>query len=347
MNNIKEKTLPSEKIQKVYEINPSYILKKIRNEDSLESSLHLAKMEEENKQFPKLLLSDNNLMLSLNNTSIQSNSSFDSEYNDKNNINSIKSCEEGNNIIKEEENINNKLVINNNISLQNNIININNNNNLNKNSNLINNENNSYSKDGNLFINNIFLNMMIQNNCSSYNNKNNSAININNYNKDKILNNLKNYWGSIYLQEKLSYMNDKDISILLNIILPNINDIMCLEFGNYFFQKLIKRLNVSQRLAIYHKIQPYFLDIAKNKNGTHSIQSLIDEIKTPNEQVFLDTLLNQNMLFLFNDKNAYHIIMKIIIEKREEQRNNINIYLIDNIKINFNLKKIIHMVLIV
>ena len=233
MNNIQEKSLPSEKIQKVYEINPSYILKIIRNEESLESSLHLAKMEEENEQFPK--------SLSLNDTSIQSHSSFDSEYNNNNNnnINFIKDDEEGNNIIKEEKNINNKIITNNNINFRTNIFNINNNDDPNKNPNLINNEYNSYPKDGNLLINNIFFNMMRQNICSSYNNKNNIDIIIINYNKDKILNNLKNYWGSIYLQGKISYMNDKDISILLNIILPNINDIMCLEFGNYFFQKLI------------------------------------------------------------------------------------------------------------
>ena len=283
-------------------------------------------MEEENEQFPK--------SLSLNDTSIQSHSSFDSEYNNNNNnnINFIKDDEEGNNIIKEEKNINNKIITNNNINFRTNIFNINNNDDPNKNPNLINNEYNSYPKDGNLLINNIFFNMMRQNICSSNNNKNNIDINIINYNKDKILNNLKNYWGSIYLQGKISYMNDKDISILLNIILPNINDIMCLEFGNYFFQKLIKRLNVWQKLAIYQKMQPYFLNIAKDKNGTHSIQSLIDEIKTTNEQTSLDVLLNQNMLLLFNDKNAYHIIMKLIIERPEEQRNKINIFLIDNIK---------------
>ena len=46
----------------------------------------------------------------------------------------------------------------------------------------------------------------------------------------------------------------------------------------------------------------------------------------------MDNLLNKNMLLLFNDKNGYHIIMKIIIEKPENKRNNINFFIINNIK---------------
>ncbi len=38
MNNCIEKELPSEKIQKEYEANPSYILKKIRKENVIKES---------------------------------------------------------------------------------------------------------------------------------------------------------------------------------------------------------------------------------------------------------------------------------------------------------------------
>lgn len=123
-------------------------------------------------------------------------------------------------------------------------------------------------------------------------------------------------------------MNDNEISYLLLNILPLINDIKCLEYGNFFFQKLIKRLNIKQRIQIYQIIEPNFSSIASNKSGTHSIQSLIDEIRTLFEQYELDKLLNNNMQILFKDKNAYYIIMKIIIERPENKRNNINIYII-------------------
>ena len=152
------------------------------------------------------------------------------------------------------------------------------------------------------------------------------------YNNEKLLNTLKKYWGSIFLQNYLNYFDNKEIDILLYNILPRINELMCLEYGNYFFQQLITKLNVQQKLKIYQIIEPNFINIALNKNGTHSIQSLIDVIESPNEQLELNNLLNKNMLSLFNDKNAYHIIMKIIIEIPENQRNNINLFIINNIE---------------
>ena len=63
---------------------------------------------------------------------------------------------------------------------------------------------------------------------------------------------------------------------------------MNLEYGNFFFQKLIKRLN--------QIIEPDFSSIASNKSRTNSIQSLTDEIWIPFEQFELDKLLNNNTL---------------------------------------------------
>jgi hypothetical protein len=55
------------------------------------------------------------------------------------------------------------------------------------------------------------------------------------------------------------------------------------------------------------------------------------------EDIYLNNLLNKNMLYLINNENGYHIIMKIIIEKPENERYNINIFLVSNVeKIIFN-----------
>ena len=140
------------------------------------------------------------------------------------------------------------------------------------------------------------------------------------------MNLLSNFKGSIYLQKVLFYLDEKEISILFSTIYLYINNIMCLEYGNYFIQKLIQKLDVQQKLIIYQIIEKDFLIIATNKSGTHSIQSLIDSTQTPLEQIYLDKLLNNNMLSLFNNENGYHIIMKIILERPENQRNNINLF---------------------
>ena len=152
-------------------------------------------------------------------------------------------------------------------------------------------------------------------------------------NIEKLLDNLKSYKGSIILQSFLDTIeNENELEIFFKNIIPHICQIMCLDYGNYFFQKLVKKLNYEQRLSIYNIIEPEFLVIATNKCGTHSIQSLMDTIQTPLELLALNKLLSKNMLLLFIDDNAYHIIMKMILEFPEEKRNVLNIYIVMNIE---------------
>lgn len=169
------------------------------------------------------------------------------------------------------------------------------------------------------------------NNFNILNTSNREQIKVIIHNIDMILNILTNYKGSIFLQNVLLIINKKELSILFATICPHICNIMCLEYGNYFIQKMIKKLDVQQRLRIYPLIDNNFLNIATDKRGTHAIQALMDTIQTPFEQFFLDKLLSKNMLLLFNNENGYHIIMKIILDKPENQRNNINLFLISNV----------------
>ena len=106
---------------------------------------------------------------------------------------------------------------------------------------------------------------------------------------------------------------------------------MCLEYGNYFFQKLLRKLSLTQRLQIYKIIQPDFLVIATNKWGNHSIQSLIENAKSSVEIEQLNFLISKNMYLLFTDNNGYHIMMKMILDFPEEQRIVLNLFIVTNI----------------
>ena len=193
----------------------------------------------------------------------------------------------------------------------------------------------NYNNSDNLNINTI-------NNNSNIKTKN--GTNINNKEKDEyklfllsntnvLLENLKTFKGSIISQEFVDNINnEKECLILFKNILPHISTIMCLEYGNYFFQKFLKKLKTEQKLSIYHFIENDFYEIASNKFGTHSIQSLINNIQTPNELIALNKLISKNMYFLFIDNNAYHIMMKIILDFPEDKRKEINSFLIMNIE---------------
>ena len=316
----------SDSIQKEFEQNPLKIIEMIRKEKDKEKSLSLKNektIEQENNK-------ENNPILIKN---IQNN--------ENDNLINIQFNNEDININKNIDNVNNINIIHNNLFINNNISN----NNI-----IVTNNNKNYyldkedSKINNDYISNIS-NKIYLGNIVKHNNNTNINISYTNC-KYVLLNNinillklLNSNKGSILAQKLLDEIDNKEIDIFYNIIIPNICEIMCLEYGNYFIQKFIKKLNIQQRLKIYQIIEPYFLEIATNKSGTHSIQSLIDCINTPIELLFLDKLLEKNMLILFFDKNGYHIIMKIILDIPEDKRNNLNLFLIlnlDKIIINYN-----------
>ena len=283
---------------------------------------------------------NNSNNINCNNTFINYNTKYN--FNKNNNIivnhlniflnfNSDNNKNSKSNILVNKNNNNNDINCNNNKNNNSNINdNCNNNNNNINEYNCINNNNKSFCKDSN------DKNEMNNNNqnLNKTNEKNGDDCNNLLFNKtNKLLNNLKTYKGSIVSQAYIDTINDvKELSLFFQNILPHTCQIMCSDYGNYFFQKLIKKLNIQQRLNIYQIIEPEFLVIATNKCGTHSIQSLIDIMESPYEYLALNNLISKNMLLLFTDDNAYHIMMKIILEFPEEKRNIVNVYLIMNIE---------------
>lgn len=52
------------------------------------------------------------------------------------------------------------------------------------------------------------------------------------------------------------------------------------RYGNYVFQKIFKVSNDNQRKLCLKKLQPDMIDILKSKEGTHSMQSLVDNLES-------------------------------------------------------------------
>lgn len=146
-----------------------------------------------------------------------------------------------------------------------------------------------------------------------------------------LLNSVKTHQGSITYQCLISSLLPNDIQSLLIKLCPYLIEIMCSNYGNYFFQKLLQKLNLNQRLLIFSIIHNHFIQICANKSGTYSIQALIDVITTPNEEKMLQALIENHLIFLFTNENAHHIIQKIIIDFPEEKREYLNNCLFQNL----------------
>ena len=361
-----QKSLPSEKLQKEFEANPLKILENIRkekeeksdeiktskkdvnsNEISLSNENYISFKKESNKNiFSKtfdFFINEKNQNKSLYNKKNKKDSNSNINYN-VNNINSnLNKMDCKYNYIN-----NNSNIIYNNYDnvVKSNMI-IFNFNNINQKTDYVNNNKNiiknNECKNNNIF----FANNSEETNSTSSQSIDDDNINTKNIcniftkkNKDKLLilsninlllDNLKTFKGSIVSQEFIDNITDvKECSILFNNIMPHICTIMCLEYGNYFFQKFLKKLNLEQKLIIYQVIEPNFYIIATNQFGTHSIQSLINNIESQYELMALSRLISKNMYFLFINNNSYHIMMKIILDFPEDQRNFINLYLVMN-----------------
>ena len=360
---IDQKCLPSEKLQKEIEDNPLKLLEMIRKEkEEQKTQIEVSKINENFKALPKKKNFSYNIEKS-NSKKIGNNFSktkaFDSLKNKKyaqnklninnnykyvNNINKVNTNELNNAKKSIVNNKSKKDYDNNNLSIFFTLQNTNNNRNNTTNiSQCINNNYNNMclknnSEEANSTSsqsNDEDKNNKVNNNCNiiifENNNSNDSKLLLLS-NIDLLLENLKTFKGSIICQRFIENLgnNEKECSILFNNIMPHLCTIMCLEYGNYFFQKFLKILNLTQKLKVYNIIEPNFYNIATNKFGTHSIQSLIDNIQSPYELFALNKLISKNMYFLFVNNNAYHIMMKIILDFPEEQRNVLNLFLVMN-----------------
>ena len=315
------KVLPSEKIQKEFEKNPLMLLEESKMEENStndsENEKNQTKLDRNPAQIPQANedLDINNL--NCRNTLISCNPYTNS--NDKTNFIGIY-----NNFFNLEGK--NESKSNGNSPIYTNVYNSHY-----ENNDIYNNQNSNFA----IFENPCNYNIKITNSLLDNDVRNSNNRTVNNYktiNISKLLTNLKTYKGSLYSQSLLeSIESEQELSSFFNDIIPNICQIMCLEYGNYFFQKLLRKLSLTQRLQIYKIIQPDFLVIATNKWGNHSIQSLIENAKSSVEIEQLNFLISKNMYLLFTDNNGYHIMMKMILDFPEEQRIVLNLFIVTNI----------------
>ena len=143
--------------------------------------------------------------------------------------------------------------------------------------------------------------------------------------------NVKTHQGSMAYQYLLNTYGPRPIASLLYKISPFLIDIMCSEYGNYFFQRLVTKLSLEQRLDVLRLISGNFIQICAHKSGTYSIQAVVSAIRTQKEEDMLRILLGRNLVFLFTNENGHHVIQKIIIDYPEERRTYINQCIFDNI----------------
>ena len=91
--------------------------------------------------------------------------------------------------------------------------------------------------------------------------------------------------GVSQVQKKLEESNNIYNLFLVNFLnKQGLSKIMKDTYGNYFFQKLIKKKDKSFISLIVSYISEDFIDISKDYSGTFSLQALLDETSSVEEQ---------------------------------------------------------------
>ena len=139
--------------------------------------------------------------------------------------------------------------------------------------------------------------------------------------------------GTLEIQKKLGKSNTECKLLLIKLLnKEGLTVIMKNTYGNYFFQQLIKGAEDILISLIISYIADNFIEISKDSSGTFSIQALLNEISSlEDEQNILNYIKNHELEMAFN-KNATYVIQKIVLLFPDIHRVYLNEIIINNLK---------------
>jgi hypothetical protein len=103
-------------------------------------------------------------------------------------------------------------------------------------------------------------------------------------------------------------------------------------YGNYFFQQLIKDSEKDLISLIISYISDTFVNISKDYSGTFSLQALLDEVSSLEDERKILNYIKNHELEMAYDKNATHVLQKLILLFPDIHRIELNNIILDNIK---------------
>ena len=118
--------------------------------------------------------------------------------------------------------------------------------------------------------------------------------------------------GSRLLQKLLTQGGVEVISRVIDEVENHLTVIMCDTYANYMCQQLFQAANASQRLRLLSRLSPRFVEVARDRRGTHSLQALISHISTPEEEDLLANTIQGQTESIALDVHATHVLQQAI-----------------------------------
>ena len=124
---------------------------------------------------------------------------------------------------------------------------------------------------------------------------------------------------------------DYKLFIVLHLNKDGIIQLMKNSYGNYFFQQIIKDSEKKIISLILTYISNEFINISKDSSGTFSLQALLEQITTKEEEQIILKYIKNNEMDMAYDRNATHVLQKIILLFPDNNRKELNKIILDNI----------------
>ena len=139
--------------------------------------------------------------------------------------------------------------------------------------------------------------------------------------------------GIMEIEKKL-IKSSKDYKLYLIICLnkEGLSKIMKNTYGNYFFQQLIKDCEKDLISLIINYISDTFVNISKDYSGTFSLQALLDEVSSFEDEQKILNYIKYHELEMAYDKCATHVLQKLILLFPDTHRIELNKIILNNLK---------------
>ena len=127
----------------------------------------------------------------------------------------------------------------------------------------------------------------------------------------------KNQNGCRYLQNYISLNTDLLKNLFFPKILEHIKELSNDQFANYFIKKMFNYLTEEMILLLIQSLIPMIDQIGTNQYGTRVLQDLIDFLDTDKTFLAFVNLIIPHVKLLIIDLNGSHIIYKLILTKNK------------------------------
>ena len=118
--------------------------------------------------------------------------------------------------------------------------------------------------------------------------------------------------GSRLLQKLLTQGGVDIVSRVVDEVEHNLTIIMCDTYANYMCQQLFQAASANQRLRLLTHLSPRFVEVARDRRGTHSLQALISHISTTEEEAVLADTIRGKIEMISLDVHATHVLQQAI-----------------------------------